>query len=392
MMSLGVSAGSTVPHVASPIRRDAYRRVNRALNRAATLPGPLFSDPAIYVEEIRRLFHREWHCVAREDDLSTNGSFLTIEIGGSGVIVLRDSTGELRAFHNVCRHRGTRLIEAPQGTGITRIQCPYHAWTYNLEGRLIGAPHMAEAKEFVREKMGLHPLPISAWRGFVFVNLNPKPTPLSTWLGEFVRRAAPYPLERLRRAHRVVYEVAANWKLVVQNANECYHCPGVHPQLVRLTPYRSGEEDIRKGPVFGGWMDFVDGVSTLTSSGSTPRRHFPRLSAEDLRRVYYYVLYPANFLSLLPDYVTLDWFVPMGPDRTRVVFDLFVDGDESDPANDAMEFWETTNRQDWHICELAHAGSKTVAYEQGRYSSEEEVVHLVDQHYLRRMGLIARGR
>jgi Rieske 2Fe-2S family protein len=104
--------------------------------------------------------------------------------------------------------------------------------------------------------------------------------------------------------------------------------------------------------------------------------------------VYYYVLYPSNFLSLLPDYVTLDWFIPLGPDRTRLVFDLYVDRDDVDPAADAMSFWDLTNRQDWHICEMAHLGARTVAYTQGRYSSEEEVVHAIDRYYVRKMGLL----
>ena len=375
-----------------PASPAALRAVARPLDRARTLPGPLFSDPSVHALEVDRLFRRSWQCIGREVEVAQPGSFRTVEVGGSGVLVVRDEAGQLRAFHNVCRHRGTRLVEPPDGQGLKRLLCPYHAWTYSLDGRLLGTPHMAEAKEFDRAHYGLYPVRLATWRGFVFVNLDPRAAPLEKTLGGLIPRAAPYPLESLRRAHRVVYEIAANWKLVVQNANECYHCPGVHPQLVKITPYRSGEEDLRRGPVFGGWMDFVDGVSTATMSGRSARRPFPGLSAEDLRRVYYYVLYPGNFLSFFPDYVTFDWFIPSGPERTRLVFELYVAGNEPDPANDAMEFWEVTNRQDWHICEMAHLGSKTVAYGQGRYSSEEEVVHLVDQYYLKRMANGGRGR
>ena len=374
------------------IPRDVLQGIDRPLQQAATLPGGLFSDPLVFREESRMLFQRSWTCVGREDELPSPGDFRTYDVAGSGVVVLRDAAGRLRAYHNVCRHRGTRILEAESGTGLTVLQCPYHAWTYDLEGALVGAPHMEEAESFHRERFGLYPVRVEVWRGFLFLSLNPEPEPLASYLGALTRRAAPYPLERLRRAHRCVYEIAANWKLVVQNANECYHCPGVHPQLARLTPYRSGEEDLRDGPVFGGWMDFVDGVRTLAPDGVTSRRPFPHLSAEDLRRVYYYILYPANFVSFLPDYVTLDRFIPLSPDRTALVFDLYVDRDEVDSAADAMEFWDTTNRQDWHICELAHLGSKTVAYTQGRYSSEEEVVHLIDRYYLRQMGLLSGHR
>jgi len=340
----------------------------------------------VFARERRTLVQASWTCVGRADEIPNPGDFRTYEIGGSGVIVLRAVDGTLRAFHNVCRHRGTRILEAESGSGMTVLQCPYHAWTYSLQGDLVGAPHMESAEDFDRASSGLYPVTAEVWRGFLFLNLNPNGVPLRDYLGDFVRRAAPYPLEGLRRAHRYVYDIAANWKLIVQNANECYHCPGVHPQLARLTPYRSGEEDLKEGPVFGGWMDFVDGARTLAPDGTTARRIFPGLSEEDRRRVYYYILYPNNFLSLLPDYVTLDWFVPLSPERTRLMFDLYVDGDEPDPARDAMEFWDTTNRQDWHICELAHLGSKTAAYTQGRYSSEEEVVHALDRYYLRAMG------
>ena len=366
----------------------AFEAVDRPFKEAATLPGWMFSDPGLYAEELRRMFHRTWTCVGREDEVAGAGGFLTVEVGGSGVLIVRDKEGFLRAFHNVCRHRGTRLVEAPVGSGLANIQCPYHAWTYDLTGRLRGAPHMTGVENFQKEEYGLHPVALETWRGFLWVNLDPSPPPLSAHLGALVERARPFPLERLRRAHRVVYEIQANWKLVLQNANECYHCPGVHPQLVKITPYTSGEEDIHRGPIFGGWMDMVEGADTLTASGKSARARFPGLSPQDLRRVYYYVLFPANFLAFSTDYVTMDWFQPLGPDRTRLLFDLYVDQDEPDPALDAMEFWETTNRQDWHICEMAHLGSKTVAYDQGRYSTEEDTVHAIDQYYLHQMGLV----
>ncbi len=390
MASLRVGPSKTAVRK-SRDRSLAFRTVDRPLRSAATLPGPMFSDRSVFEDELRTLFQRTWVCVGRADEVQDPGDFRTFEVGGSGVIVVRDDEGRLRAYHNVCRHRGTRILGSEAGSGLTVLQCPYHAWTYDLGGRLVGAPHMDGVKDFRHEDYGLHPIRTEVWRGFLFLNLDGEAGSLTDYLGGFVRRASAFPLERLRRAHRYVYDIAANWKLVVQNANECYHCPGVHPQLVRLTPYRSGEEDLLEGPIFGGWMDFVDGARTLSADGATPRGMFPGLSPEDLRRVYYYVLYPNNFLSLLPDYVTLDWFIPVSPERTRLVFDLYVDRDEPDSAADAMAFWDTTNRQDWHICEMAHLGSKTRAYDQGRYSTEEEVVHAVDRFYLRQMGYL-RGR
>ena len=373
-----------------PVTLEELRAVEKPWLQASTLPGRLFSDAAVYDQEVDRLFRRSWVCLGREDEFEGPGSFRTYEIGGSGIVVLRTSAGELRGYHNVCRHRGTRLLEEPAGSGLKRILCPYHAWSYDLDGRVVGTPHMGEAEQFDRAEFHLYSIAVDAWRGFVFANLDPKPTPLLESLGGLPDQLRHFPLERLRRTHRVEYDIHANWKLIIQNANECYHCPGVHPQLVKITPYRSGEENLRDGPVFGGWMEIVDGATTLTPDGTTKRRVFPELTETERRRVFYYVLYPLSFLSLMPDYVTVDRFEPRGPNETHLTFDVYVDRDETGRADDAMGFWETTNRQDWHICELAHLGSKTAAYRSGRYSSEEEVVHLVDQYYVRRMGWTAR--
>jgi glycine betaine catabolism A len=391
-MRTAVRLPSPNPPAPDRFSSGAWAAVDRPFKEAATLPGWMFSDPMLYAEELRRMFHRTWTCIGREDEVAGPGDFLTVEVGGSGVLVERDKENVLHAFHNVCRHRGTRLVEPERGSGLSNIQCPYHAWTYDLTGQLRGAPHMAGVENFDKRDYGLHPVALDTWRGFLWVNLDPHPAPLADHLGALVERARPFPLERLRRAHRVVYDIQANWKLVLQNANECYHCPGVHPQLVKITPYTSGEEDIHRGPIFGGWMDMVPGAETLTATGTSVRKRFPGLSPEDLRRVYYYVLFPANFLAFSTDYITMDWFQPMGPDRTRLLFDLYVDRDEPDPAADAMEFWETTNRQDWHICEMAHRGSRTIAYDQGRYSTEEDTVHAIDQYYLHQMGLLGPPR
>jgi Rieske 2Fe-2S family protein len=360
--------------------------VDRPTERAFTLPGPIFSEPSIFALEMRRVFHNSWQCVGTADEVPRPGDYRTVELGGSGVMMIRGKDGALRAFHNVCRHRGTRLLGAPEGSGLRAIRCPYHAWTYDLEGNLVAAPHMDGIEGFERRGYGLYPVRLEEWRGFVFLNLHPGAPPLEEALGPLARRASSYPLERLRRAHRVVYEIAANWKLVLENANECYHCPGIHPQLNAITPYRSGQEDAKDGPVIGGWMDLAEGFKSLTHTGETRRHIFPGLREEDRRRVYYYSLFPANVFSLLPDYVTFDWFVPLAPDRTLCTFDIYVDQDIVDKADDAMSFWDETNRQDWRICEMAHLGSRSMAFTQGRYSGEEESVHAFDRFYVRAMG------
>jgi Rieske 2Fe-2S family protein len=316
-----------------PARLNA---VLRARASAATLPRVLFRDPRVFDLEMERLFPPAWHCVGRVDEFRVPGGTGTIEHVGESWTVSNDDGGW--------------LASATESGGALRR------------------------------------LTVQPWRGFLFVALEPRAS-LPEALGPFAARAAPYPLERLRPVRRLWYDIRANWKLILENAAECYHCPGVHPQLVRVTPYLSGEDESLEGPAIGGWMELADGRTSLTPTGRSARRPFSGLGEEERRRVYYWSLFPLNFFSLTPDYVTLDRFVPLGPERTRLMFDVYVDADEADPAEDAIAFWDVTNRQDWHVCELAALGARTTAFTQGRYTELESMVHAVDRYYVRTMGL-----
>ena len=145
---------------------------------------------------------------------------------------------------NVCRHRGTRLCEAPTGR-LRAIQCPYHAWTYALDGRLTGAPHMDEAPDFEKSDYSLHAVHLVLWEGFIFVNLAANPVPAAEWFAPLTSKFAHWNLPQLRSARRMEYDVRANWKLIFQNYSECYHCPGVHPALAKISPYRFGRKRSR---------------------------------------------------------------------------------------------------------------------------------------------------
>lgn len=336
-MNVTAKPASARPAEALLVDRQAVASVIRPRDAASTLPRALFLDPRVYEQEIERLFRTAWLCVGRGDELPDAEPARVIELGGSRW-TLRRVDGAIRA------------VADPSG-----------------------GPSES--------------LAVRQWRGFLFVSQNPDPMPLESYLGPFARRASAYPFERLRLAHRVWYEIRANWKLILENATECYHCPGVHPQLVRITPYLSGEDESLEGPAIGGWMELAPGRSSLTAEGRASRSAFPDLDTEERRRIYYYSLFPANFFSLTPDYVTLDWFIPLAPARTLLMFDLYVDREEADPADDAMAFWDATNRQDWRVCELAALGSRSSAFTQGRYSELESMVHAVDRYYVRSMGL-----
>jgi Rieske 2Fe-2S family protein len=357
---------------------------------AKTLPQRFFISPEVFAEELEKIFASHWVLAGHESEVARTGDYFVRDVADESIVIVRDKNGEVGAFYNVCRHRGTRLCEEERGHA-TAIQCPYHAWTYGLDGRLIGAPHMDEVKGFNREQYSLRPVHAEIWEGFIFVNLANEPMPLEEWFAPLGEKFSQWDLRRLRSAKRVEYDVKANWKLMFENYSECYHCPGVHPMLSKVSPYDSAENDLTEGPFLGGFMKINRGKS-LTMSGETCALS---LSAggheqEGKDRVFYYSIIPNMLLSMHPDYVMVHQLWPEAPDRTRIICDWFFNPDAfgRDDFNpqDAIEFWDVTNKQDWHVCELSQQGIASRAYEPGPYSSRESIPAAWDREYLRRMG------
>jgi phenylpropionate dioxygenase-like ring-hydroxylating dioxygenase large terminal subunit len=371
------------------IERD-LASIRRPLEEATTLPGRFYHDPAIHREELQRIFTSMWLCVGREEEVADPGDFLTRSVGTESVMVVRDAEGEVRAFHNVCRHRGSRILTETSGKGLTRLQCPYHAWTYELHGALRVAPHMEEARNFDKRDFSLNRVRLERWDGFLFVSFSPKEPPLFEHLGEMARKFERYRMGTLKRGKRITYTVEANWKLLCENYSECYHCALIHPELNRVSHYLSGCTDLSNGATVGGWMDLrKEDYSTMTLSGKTERPAFASIDPEDLRRIHYYIVYPNMLLSLHPDYVMTHTIWPEGPARSEVVCEFLFDPkamarDDFDPS-DAVDFWDLTNRQDWRACELAQQGVGSAAYERGRLSSLEWMVHIFDNFYADRL-------
>jgi len=289
----------------------------------------------------------------------------------------------------VCRHRGTRLCEAESGRLPGTIQCPYHAWTYSLDGRLVGAPHMEGVEGFDKRDYPLHPAALDSWEGFLFVNLAAEPVPMAEAFAPLLGRFARFNLPRLRPWRRIEYDVGANWKLLFQNYSECLHCPVIHPALTRLTPYRSGENDLTEGPFLGGYMILADRGGSMTMSGRSCGLPVGDLPEEERGRVYYYSLFPNMFLSLHPDYAMFHTLWPDAPARTRVICEWLFHPDSFEAPGfdpeDAVGFWDETNRQDWHICELGQAGISSRVYAPGPYSPRESIPAAWDREYLRQM-------
>ncbi|MBS1849690.1 MAG: aromatic ring-hydroxylating dioxygenase subunit alpha [Acidobacteria bacterium] len=350
-----------------------------------TLPARYYVDPDVYKQEIDRFFCRMWVCAGRADQVSNPGDYFLRELANESIIVIRDNQRQIRAFYNVCRHRGTRMCTVEEGKFSGRIQCPYHGWTYGLDGKLIGAPHM---EGLAREEYPLHGVRTELWDGHIFINLQSQAAPLAAQLQDLPQKFANWRMQDLRLYKRKVYDVKANWKFIILNYNECLHCPVLHPTLNKLTDYMSGDNaDPNRGYV-GGSMGFKDGVKTMSLDGKLRRDYLPCLTEKERQEVQYYSIYPNLLLSLHPDYMMLHTLWPKAVDRTEIICEMYFHPQEmAKPdfqGDDAVEFWDRTNKEDWSVSELSQLGIQSRSYTPGPYSARERLPHAFEQMILQR--------
>jgi Rieske 2Fe-2S family protein len=357
----------------------------RLASGAMTLEARHYVSPEIFREEQERIFARHWMCIGREEQIARAGDYFLADVGGESLLAVRDKSGTVHAFYNVCRHRGTRVCEAGSGHLAGSIQCPYHAWTYALDGRLIAARNMDDVAGFDRTNYALHEAAVALFEGFIFVNLTPDAQAFAQSFEPLIGRFAQWEISRLETAHAISYELACNWKLVFMNYSECYHCPVLHPQLDKLSPSDSGRNDLAEGPFLGGYSELRPNVDALTSSGRSNRAPINGVQPENRGRVYYYTIFPSILLSLHPDYVMVHYVRPIAPDKTHITCAwLFAPEEMRDPRfdpKDAVEFWDLTNRQDWHVNELTQQGLASRAYTPGPYAHSEALLVAFDRYY-----------
>jgi Rieske 2Fe-2S family protein len=364
-----------------------------------TLPSSWYTSERVFALEKERIFCRDWIGVARAEELAAPGAWRVLNVLGESLLLLRNRAGELRAFYNVCRHRGTRLCRDPADSatqaalagGIAggRITCPYHQWSYDFDGHLVTAPHLGTEPGFDKTRFSLYPAAVDCWGGFVFLNLTPSAAvPLAEQLGGIPERLARYPLAELRIGHTIRYRVAANWKVLCENYNECYHCGGVHPELCALVPAfreRGGAElDWLRG------IPHRAGAYTFTKSGTTRRRAFPTLNEDERVRHKGELLYPNLFISLACDHVAVFILQPRSATHTTItchfLFEQFELAKPDFDASDATEFWDLVNRQDWVICEAVQQGISARVHERGYYAPMEDFNLDIRRYVLERIG------
>jgi Rieske 2Fe-2S family protein len=359
-----------------------------AIDLRTTLPGRDYHGPEVFELDRERILYRHWYYAGRADELTQPGDYVALDVAGESIVVVRGKDDVLRGFYNVCRHRGSRLCDAGSGRMRGAIKCPYHAWSYAFDGRLIGTP-MVAADEIDRDSLGLFPVAVDTWAGFLFVNFSDDHEPLADSLAAQHESPLPYerfgPLGELRSGFRTVTDVAANWKILVENYNECLHCPAVHPELVAVVPtYRRGEV-VEGGRSDGGVGIAGDGTS-FTRSGHSPLPVLPGFAEHEATSIYAAYVFPNMFLDISGTCAVATCLHPRGPEQTTVVADyLFHPGTIAAPGFDPseiVEFTELVARQDYAVCERVQQGVRSRAFTRGVYADKDELTLAFNRRYL----------
>jgi len=342
------------------------------------LPRASYLQPEVLAWELQHVFGH-WVCIGRSSDVPAGPALRAISVGDSGVLLSRDREGVLRAFENACRHRGHELLPCGRTAEPRAIVCPYHAWTNEFDGSLRGAHGFKDAKGFDASAHGLFRIPIEEWHGWIFVDPSGTGGDLADHIGELEGIVAPYDTESLVTAASHDYDVTANWKVLVENYQECYHCSMIHPELCKVSPPESGENLELGGNWVGGWMDLRPGAETMSLDGRSGSPVIARLDEEQRRTVMYVAVLPNLLISLHPDYVMTHLLTPLAADQTRVhcswaFLPDAVARDDFDPSY-AVDFWDITNRQDWSACESVQRGMNAPHFTPGPLAPAEDGVY-----------------
>jgi glycine betaine catabolism A len=363
-----------------------------------TLRGTDYTSLEVYDDEREKIWWGDWVCVGRAEEVPNPGDYMTRDIAGESIFIVRNAQDELHAFYNVCSHRGTKFVDDGAGHVRRAFKCPYHAWTYDLDGLLIGTPNVKEDEYFDRSEFPLHRVHVDHYAGFVFVNMatEPKRTMMEalTQGAETITAFERFKMDELRIGVRLVYEVDANWKIVVENYNECLHCPTIHPELVQVVPlFRFGEvwdEDIRDD---GNRM--VEGATSFTATGKSSLPPLPGLEPEDHDMYYGTYEFPNLMLNLHPDCAMYYIGYPKGPNHTKVVSEyLFRPETIADPnfaPEPVVEFWDTISKQDWSVCARAQTGVGSRAFTTGVYPRQDRFLYWFNEEYRLAMGRELQG-
>ena len=388
------------------VQEATYRSTRLPVSRASTLIPDAYTEQAFYELEQERVFSTSWVPVTVADAVAEPGDTIVTRVAGRSIIVTRNRSGELRGFHNVCRHRGAELLDGGRCRIDRHIRCPYHSWAYDLDGKLLGTPlftdeahipddqqgifDMSDVELFRREDHGLHPVAVAAWGCLVFASVDPDPGPLAAQLGDLPERLAGYRLDEWQTARSATYEIAANYKVVGENFMEYYHLPWVHPGLVKVSPMKAHHRWQGTGMYTG--MCTRPIAANTDSGGWQGLPPVDGLSEEDATSARFVWLFPNAALNVLPNHLFVMLARPDGPGRTVEDVHLLThpesgDGEAHERAVDELQaFWDEVNREDIGIVERVQRGLSNPAYEGGRMCYRfEEPLHRFQNMIIDRM-------
>lgn len=345
-----------------------------------TIPSHWYFDAGHYQRELDAVWYREWVCVGREEELERNGDYFTAEIGDQGIIVTRTGDGP-RAYFNTCRHRGSRICNDASGRFRNgRIICPYHTWTYSLDGELLATPHRLDTGSFDTTDKSLYGVRLDTWRGFIFINLAENPvSSLIEQLGSEAGILGNWPLEDMRLVHRVTKAIACNWKVYWENYSECYHCPRVHPSLCRLMPvYKLGTFDSADIP---GWEQADNGdAETWSMDGKSTLPSIEGLNDAERETVVTFASFTAGmYVAAHRDYVRTVRLVPRGPEKVDLVIDWLLPSGQADKTEEELrsiiDFPVQVIAEDGEMCELNQKGQRSLRHDHGTLVEQEYDIH-----------------
>ena len=361
---------------------DELAAVSAPEGRGGHLPVRAYFDEDIARWEAEHVWANGWVCVTSTPHLARRGDHIVRPVGDQSIIVTRSADDSIRAFYNVCQHRGCQLAEDGSRHS-ARLVCPYHAWIYDHDGSLKRAPFTTVLEAPDAERFDLVPVRTEVVSGLVFVDCSGTAPPLRDELGPLAEVVGRYGVGDLKIGARWVDSVEANWKVVAENSLECNHCHVVHPELNQLAGYLTADESVGPGPIFDSRQQLSTDVQTISMNGTTNGRPFlPGLGPDDLRMARFIHHFPGLSVSCKPDGITLFWYWPESVGRTTLVQEMLFAPEVIDAGmdvSDAVQFTQRVATQDWAICAQVQRGMRSSGYTGGIYSSIEARAHVFDK-------------
>jgi phenylpropionate dioxygenase-like ring-hydroxylating dioxygenase large terminal subunit len=366
---------------------ETYASVRKPLLEASTLPPACYTSPAFYKREVQTIFMRVWNFIGRADRIPNAGDYFTIEFTGVPVIIVRGKDGVVRAFANTCRHRGALLAE---GEGNCRaFRCPYHSWTFDIDGSLMVAPEMEQTLDFKPEDWHLTPIRLEGWGGFIFINFDSDAAPLLDYLGDLPGKLASYRFDDMVCVRRKEYELACNWKIYVENAMEAYHIATVHRSTLSRQKGKPSEAQPSAGEYCGLFKEHKGSRALL--AGDTGFPEMDHLEGLPATGSWYPLLYPSTMFGCTYDCMWWLELHPMGPDRTKLIVGSCFPrssverADFEEVVQRYYKRWDISIPEDNGISELQQRGLASPFARQGRLAHAEPLVHIFGNWVLDRV-------